>query len=67
MAMRWIFRGFCRNWSNHLHYLLSRSDFGFKFAEIFIIKKQLPDLVSRRLSDSASRGVSLTLSRRVGF
>jgi hypothetical protein len=26
-----------------LHYLASRSDFGFEFAEIFVIEKRLPD------------------------
>jgi hypothetical protein len=33
-----------------LHYLLSRSDFGFEFAEIFIIEKRLPDSLRRRVS-----------------
>jgi hypothetical protein len=47
-----------------LHYLSSRSDFGLKFAEIFIIEKQLPNLTSRRLSDSASLGVA-SVSRGV--
>jgi hypothetical protein len=47
----WIFWGFCINRFSigHLHYVLGRSNFGFEFAEIFVIKKQLPD--------SASRGV----------
>jgi hypothetical protein len=39
--------GFWRNWflidPLQLHYLSSRSDFGFEFAEIFIIEKRLPD------------------------
>jgi hypothetical protein len=41
MAMRRIFWGFCRNWFliDPVHFLSSRSDFGFKFAEIFIIEK----------------------------
>jgi hypothetical protein len=30
-----------------LHYFLSRSDYGFEFAEIFVIEKQLPDSASR--------------------
>ncbi len=30
-----------------LHYVSSRSDFGFEFAEIFVIKKRLPDSLSR--------------------
>jgi hypothetical protein len=51
MAMRRIFWGFCRNrfLMSPLHYLSSRSVFGFEFAEIFVIEKRLPD--------SASRGV----------
>jgi hypothetical protein len=65
--MRRIFWGFCRNWFliDPLYYLLSRSDFGFKFAEIFVIEKQLPDLTSRQLSDSASWGVADSPIRRV--
>jgi hypothetical protein len=57
--MRRIFLGFGRNWVliDPLHYLSSRSAFGFEFAEIFIIKK--------RLSDSASRGVDHSPTRRV--
>jgi hypothetical protein len=53
--MRRIFWGFCSNWFliDPLHYLSSRSDFGFEFAEIFVIEKRLPDSASRRLSDSA--------------
>jgi hypothetical protein len=52
--MRWIFWGFCMNWIliDPLHYLSSRSDFSFEFAEIFIIEK--------RLADSASRGVRVS-------
>jgi hypothetical protein len=59
MAMRRIFWGFCRNrlGIGPLHYISCRSDFGFKFAEIFVIEK--------RLSDSASRGVVDSLTRRV--
>jgi hypothetical protein len=47
--MRRIFWGFCRNWFliDPLHYLSSRSDFGFEFAEIFVIEKRLPDSPSR--------------------
>jgi hypothetical protein len=58
--MRRIFWGFCRNWVpiDPLHYLSSRSAFGFEFAEIFVIEKLLPD--------SASRGVADSLTRRVG-
>jgi hypothetical protein len=58
--MRRIFWGFCRNWFliDPLHYLSSRSDFGFEFVEIFIIKKGLPN--------SASRGVDDSQTQRVG-
>jgi hypothetical protein len=54
--MRRIFWGFCRNWFliiDPLHYLSSRSDFGFEFAEIFVIEKGLPDSASRGVADSA--------------
>jgi hypothetical protein len=66
--MRRIFWGFCINWflMDPLHYLLSRSDFGFEFAEIFVIEKQLPDSASRQLSDSASQGISNSPTRQVG-
>jgi hypothetical protein len=66
--MRRIFWGFCRNWVliDFLHYLSSRSAFGFKFAEIFVIKKRLPDSANRRLFESASRGVDDSATRRVG-
>jgi hypothetical protein len=49
--MRRIFWGFCINRSlmSPLH-LSSRSDFDFKFAEIFVIEKRLPEL-----PDSGSR------------
>jgi hypothetical protein len=55
--MRRIFWGFCRNWFliDPLHYLSSRSDFGFEFAEIF----SLGESESCRLPDSASRGVAM--------
>ncbi len=52
------------------HYLSSRSDFGFEFAEIFVIEKRLPDSPSRGsrwLSDSASRQLPDSPSRRIGF
>jgi hypothetical protein len=55
--MRPIFRGFCitRFLMSPLHYLFSRSDFGFEFAEIFVIEKQLPDLASRGVNQIAYR------------
>ena len=57
--MRRIFWGFCRNWVliDPLHYLSSRSAFGFEFAEIFVIEKRLPDSASRRIGDSPNRWV----------
>jgi hypothetical protein len=47
--MRRIFWGFCIYWIliDPLHYLWSRSDFGFEFPEIFLIEKRLPDSPSR--------------------
>jgi hypothetical protein len=50
MVMRRIFWVFCINrfLINPLHYLSSPSDFGFEFAEIFIIEKRLPDLLSQK-------------------
>ncbi len=51
MAMTRIFLGFYKNWFliDPLHYLSSRFDFGFEFAEIFVIKKRLPDSPRRRV------------------
>jgi hypothetical protein len=45
MARRQIFWGFCINRFDigPLHYISSLSDFGFEFAEIFVIEKRLPD------------------------
>jgi hypothetical protein len=55
--MRRIFWGFCRNWVliDPLHYLSSRSAFGFEFAEIFVIEKRLPDSLSRGDDKNAYR------------
>ncbi len=63
MAMRRIFWGFCRNWylMSPLHYLSSCSDFGFEFAEIFVLKKRLPAITetgSRWLRVSVKLGVA---------
>ncbi len=54
MAMRRIFWGFCRNWflMSHSLYLSGRSDFGFEFAEIFVIEKRLPVSLSWGVDDS---------------
>ncbi len=66
--MRRIFWGFCRNWVliDPLHYLSSRSAFGFEFAEIFLIEKQLPDSASRGVGDSPIRRVGESLTLRLG-
>ena len=55
--MRRIFWGFCRNWFliDPLHYFSSRSDFGFEFAEIFVIEKRLRDSPSRGVDKNAYR------------
>ncbi len=47
--MNHIFRGFCINrfGLGPLHYISSRSDFGFEFTEIFVFEKQLPVWGSR--------------------
>ncbi len=57
-----IFRGFCINrfGIGPLHYISSRSDFGFEYAEIFVFEKRLSaitDTGSRQLSDSTIQGV----------
>ncbi len=55
--MRRIFWGFCRNrfLMSPLHYLSSHSDFGFEFAEIFILEKRLPNSLSRGVDKIAYR------------
>jgi hypothetical protein len=52
--MRRIFRGFCINQFGigPLHYISSRSDFGFEFAEIFVIEKQLANSLTWRVGES---------------
>ncbi len=66
--MRRIFWGFCRNWVliDPLHYLSSRSAFGFEFVEIFVIEKRLPDSASRGVADSPTRRVGESLTLRLG-
>jgi hypothetical protein len=51
------FLGFCINQFGigPLHYVSSSFDFGFEFAEIFIIEKRLPDLPSRGVNKIAYR------------
>jgi hypothetical protein len=61
--MNRFFRCFCINrfGMGSLQYHSSRSDFGFKFAEIFVFEKRLPaikDTGSRRLRVSVIRGVA---------
>jgi len=60
--------GFCRNWFliDPLHYILSRSDFGFTFAEIFIIEKRVPNSASRGVADSPTLPVGESLTLRLG-
>ncbi len=55
--MNRIFRGFCINrfGLGPLHYISSRSDFGFELAEIFIFKKRRPASVSRGVDKIAYR------------
>jgi hypothetical protein len=55
--MNRIFRVFCINrfGLGPLHYISSRSDFGFEFAEIFVFEKQLPVSVSRGVDKIAYR------------
>ncbi len=55
--MRRIFWGFCINrfGIDPLHYVPSRSDFGFEFAEIFVIEKRLPDSPSWEVDKIAYR------------
>jgi hypothetical protein len=51
------FLGFLQKLGPHRSLTLpfSRSAFGFEFAEIFVIKKRLPDSVSRGVGDSPTR------------
>jgi hypothetical protein len=55
--MRRIFWGFRikRLGRGPLHYVSSCSDFGFKFAKIFVIEKRLPDSPSRGVDKNAYR------------
>ncbi len=57
MATRRIFWVFCLNrfGIGPLHYIWSLSDFGFEFAEIFVIEKRLPILASRGVDKIAYR------------
>ncbi len=57
MTMRRIFWGFCINrfGIGPLHYVWSCSDFSLEFAEIFVIKKRLPDSPSRGVDKNAYR------------
>ncbi len=57
MATRRIFWGFCLNrfGIGPLHYISSRTDFDFEFAEIFVTEKRLPDSLSRGVDKNAYR------------
>jgi hypothetical protein len=57
MATRRIFWGFCTNrfGIGFLHYISSRYDFDFEFAEIFVIEKRLPDSPGRGVDKNAYR------------
>jgi hypothetical protein len=57
MATRRIIWGFCINrfGVGPLHYISSRSDFDFEFAEIFLIEKRLPELSSQGVDKIAYR------------
>jgi hypothetical protein len=64
--MRRIFWGFCRNrfLIDPLHNLPSRSDFGFEFAEIFVIEKRVGDSPTPRLGESESRLLNVSKKTR---
>jgi len=55
--MNRIFRGFCiiRFGLGPLHYIPSRSDFGFDIATILVFEKRLPVSVSRGVDKIAYR------------
>jgi hypothetical protein len=55
MAMNQFFRCFCINrfGLGPLHYISSRSDFGFEFSEIFVFENRLPASVSRGVDNIA--------------
>jgi hypothetical protein len=66
--MRRIFWGFFRTWflKDPLHYHSSRSDFGFEFAEIFVIEKRLHDSASQGVGESAFECLKENLPSRYG-
>jgi hypothetical protein len=79
MAMRPIVRGFCINrfGIDPSHYISSRSDFGFEFAEILVTEKRHADsatasrgvgdwMFKRKLPSSVSRRIANSPTRRVG-
>ncbi len=63
-----IFRGFCINrfGIGPLHYISSRSDFGFEFSEIFVFEKRRPDSTILGVGDSAYRWVGESATPRIG-
>ena len=63
-----IFRGFCINrfGIGPLHYISSRSDFGFEFSEIFVFEKRLPDSTIRGVGDSPYHRYGESATPRIG-
>jgi hypothetical protein len=59
------FLGFLQKWVllllSPLYYLSSRSDFGFEFAEIFVIEKQLPEVKALRFITPVPLGSGFTV------
>ncbi len=60
------FSGVFRFLMSPLHYLSSRSEFGFKFAEIFVFEKRLFDSLRRGVDDSPIWRVGELLTHRLG-
>jgi hypothetical protein len=65
--MNRIFQGFCINrfGLGPLHYISSRSDFGYEFAEIFALEKRLPILVSPGVDKIAYRIIFKPLNNTI--
>ncbi len=59
-----IFLGFCINrfGIGPLHYISNRSDFGFEFSEIFVLKNDSP---TQRYGESATLRINNTRSQRL--
>ncbi len=65
--MNRIFWVFCINHFGlgPLHYISSRSDFGFEFAEIFVFEKRLPDSTIRGVGDSPDQQYAESTTPRI--